>query len=75
MTRSHVSTSEAKQSSSRWLLGGCLASLLLYALAFGLLFDRPLAFGFLRAQIDAKLEHAATMKEPKLVILAGSNGP
>ena len=75
MTRSRATTSQAKQSSLRWLIRGCLASLLLYALAFGLLLDRPLAFGFLRAQIDAKLEHAATINEPKLVILAGSNGP
>ncbi len=75
MTRSRVTASQAKQSSSRWLIHSCLASLLSYALAFGLLFDRPLAFGLLRAQIDTKLEHAAMIEVPKLVILAGSNGP
>jgi hypothetical protein len=75
MAKSRVIASQAGQSSSRWLIRGCLGSLLLYALAFGSLFDRPLAFGFLRAQIDAKLEHAAMIREPKLVILAGSNGP
>jgi len=53
----------------------CLVSLLLYAAAFGFILDRPLAFGFLRHQLDAKLARAATVTEPKLVILAGSNGP
>ena len=57
------------------LLLFCLASLLLYALAFGLVLDRPLALGFLRQQIDAKLARAASIDRPKLVILAGSNGP
>lgn len=57
------------------LLSVCLASLLLYALAFGLVLDRPLALGFLRQQIDAKLARAASIDGPKLVILAGSNGP
>ncbi len=57
------------------LLLACLTSLLLYALAFGVLLDRPLSYGFLRQQIDAKLAHAATISGPKLVILAGSNGP
>jgi hypothetical protein len=75
MPGSSVSPDRTKQASSRCLIRACLASLLLYALAFGLLLDRPLAFGFLRAQIDGKLEQAATIKEPKLVILAGSNGP
>jgi hypothetical protein len=53
----------------------CLASLLLYALVFGCILDRPLALGFLRQQIDAKLARAAAIEGPKLVILAGSNGP
>ena len=53
----------------------CLASLLLYALAFGFILDRPLALGFLQQQIDAKLARAASIDRPKLVILAGSNGP
>lgn len=51
------------------------ASLLLYAAAFGLLLDRPLSLGFLQAQIEAKLARGATVPGPKLVILAGSNGP
>jgi hypothetical protein len=49
--------------------------MLLYALLFGFLLDRPLALGYLRQQIDAKLARAAAIDQPKLVILAGSNGP
>ena len=57
------------------LIFACLASLLLYALAFGFIVDRPLALGFLQQQIDAKLARGASIDGPKLVILAGSNGP
>jgi hypothetical protein len=57
------------------LLCACLASLLLYALAFGFVFDRPLSLGFLRLQLDGKLARAASLGGRKLVILAGSNGP
>ena len=57
------------------LIIACLASLLLYALAFGFVVDRPLALGFLQQQIDAKLARATSIERPKLVILAGSNGP
>jgi hypothetical protein len=59
----------------RCLFSVCLASLLIYAFAFGFVLDRPLALGFLRRQIDAKLARAASIDRPKLVILAGSNGP
>jgi hypothetical protein len=59
----------------RRLLAACAASVLLYAAVFGLVLDRPLALGFLRAQIDAKLARGARIPGPKLVILAGSNGP
>jgi hypothetical protein len=59
----------------RRLLSACLASLLLYAVAFGFLFDRPLSLGFLQRQIDAKLVRGASIHEQKLVILAGSNAP
>ena len=75
MTLPQVLASHSKQSPWKWLTLGCLLSLLLYASVFGLMLDRPLAFGFLRAQIDSKLERAATISGPKLVILAGSNGP
>jgi hypothetical protein len=53
----------------------CAASLLLYAVTFGALLDRPLSYGFLRHEIDARLTRAASIAGPKLVILAGSNGP
>lgn len=59
----------------RKLAIACAASLLAYGLAFGLVLDRPLALGFLQQQIDAKLARAASVTGPKLVILAGSNGP
>jgi hypothetical protein len=57
------------------LLTACIISLLSYALLFGCIIDRPLTLGFLQQQIDAKLTRAATINVPKLVILAGSNGP
>ena len=57
------------------LISACAASLLLYAVVFGFLLDRPLALGFLQHQIDAKLARAAAIQQPKLVLLAGSNGP
>ncbi|HME21373.1 MAG TPA: hypothetical protein VKI44_08480 [Acetobacteraceae bacterium] len=65
----------APRNDSNRLISACLASLLLYALTFGFVFDRPLALGFLRQQIDDKLARAAVISGPKLVILAGSNGP
>src|SRR4029077_11413371 len=60
---------------SRRLISACLASLAVYAVAVGWVLDRPLSLGFLREQIDAKLARAAAIEGPKLVILAGSNGP
>ena len=57
------------------LLGACLASLLLYGVLFGWVLDRPLAYGFLRRQIELKLARGVAVGSPKLVILAGSNGP
>ena len=59
----------------RRLACACAASLLLYAAVFAVLLDRPLSLGFLRAQIEAKLARGAAVASPKLVILAGSNGP
>ena len=57
------------------LLLACAASLMLYFACFGLVLDRPLAFGWLRHEIDARLARGAAIDGPKLVILAGSNGP
>ena len=52
-----------------------IASLALYLAAFGLVLDRPLSLGLLRLEMRGKLARAATLPSPKLVILAGSNGP
>lgn len=57
------------------LVCAALASLLLYGAVFGAVLDRPLEFGFLAHEINARLARAATIHGPKLVILAGSNGP
>jgi hypothetical protein len=53
----------------------CVASLLIYIGAFACLLDRPLTLGALRTRIEATIALARTIHEPKLVILAGSNGP
>ena len=59
----------------RRILLCCAASLVLYIAAFGWLLDRPLSLGALRARINANLAAGAVIRQPKLVILAGSNGP
>jgi len=59
----------------RRILLACAASLVLYVVAFGSLLDRPLTLGMLRIRIDANLARGAAITVPKLVILAGSNGP
>lgn len=59
----------------RRLVCAMLASLGLYAVLFGAVLDRPLDLGFLARQLDAGVARAATISGPKLVILAGSNGP
>jgi hypothetical protein len=52
-----------------------LLSLTIYGLLFGLVLDRPLSIGMFRQLIDAKLTRGASIEGPKLVIIAGSNGP
>ena len=59
----------------RRLVCAALLSLALYAVLFGAVLDRPLELGFLAHELDARLARAATIHGPKLVILAGSNGP
>jgi hypothetical protein len=59
----------------RRLLIACATSVLLYTVCFGAVLDRPLSLGFLRHEIDARLARGASIGSPKLVILAGSNGP
>ena len=53
----------------------CAASFLIYAVLFGVILDRPLSLGSFRQQIDARLARGASIEGPKLVIIAGSNGP
>jgi hypothetical protein len=60
---------------ARCVLLPCLISLAIYALLFGLVLDRPLSLGLFRHQIDARLERGASIEGPKLVVIAGSNGP
>lgn len=57
------------------LIVSCLVSLVVYGAAFCFWLDRPLSLGQPRAQLDAKLARGAAITGPKLVILAGSNGP
>jgi hypothetical protein len=57
------------------LFVACGASVLGYAAIFGLLLDRPLALAPLGRQIEARLRLGEAATAPKLIILAGSNGP
>lgn len=52
-----------------------ITSVLLYWMVFGLLVDRPLSLGILRLEMIEKTARLAALPSPKLVILAGSNGP
>jgi len=53
----------------------CAASLVLYVACFAVVLDRPLSFGFLHREIEARVARGASINGPKLIILAGSNGP
>ncbi len=57
------------------LLACCAASVALYLIVFGGLVDRPLSLGILRLEMAQKTVRLAAMPSPKIVILAGSNGP
>ena len=59
----------------RRLATACCASLLIYCVLFACVLDRPLSLGSLRARIEAGLARGEAIGGPKLVILAGSNGP
>jgi hypothetical protein len=59
----------------RRILLPCLASLVLYGVLFGVVLDRPLSIGMFRDLINEKLARGASIQGPKLVIIAGSNGP
>jgi hypothetical protein len=59
----------------RRLLLICFASVALYVAVFAGLADRPLSLGVLRLELLQKTAALAAMPSPRLVILAGSNGP
>jgi GNAT superfamily N-acetyltransferase len=58
----------------RRILLACAASLIIYIAAFAWLLDRPLTLGALRSRIEANIDLGQTIRQPKLLILAGSNG-
>ena len=60
---------------ARRVLLPCLLSMLLYGLSFGCFLDRPLSLGMFRSLIQTKLARGMAVSGPKLVIIAGSNGP
>jgi len=47
----------------------------MYILVFGIFVDRPLSLGLIRLEMLQKTSRLAALPTPKLVILAGSNGP
>jgi len=53
----------------------CALSVWLYIAVFAFLVDRPLSIGLLRLELDQKTARLARLPSPKLIILAGSNGP
>ncbi len=57
------------------LLKLCALSVVVYSAVFGLLVDRPLSLGTLRLELLQKVTRLRALPSPKLVILAGSNGP
>lgn len=57
------------------LLACCGLSIFLYIFLFSFSFDRPLSLGILNLEIEQKSSRLAALPSPKLVILAGSNGP
>ncbi len=59
----------------RRIIASCVLSVVLYIIIFASLADRPLSLGLLRLEMIQKTARLATLPSPKLVILAGSNGP
>lgn len=57
------------------LLTLCSLSLLIYVAVFSTMVDRPLSLGVLRLELLQKTARMAALPSPKLVVLAGSNGP
>ncbi len=59
----------------RRLIALAALSVALYVALFGFIVDRPLSVGLLRLEMAQKTARLAALPSPKLVILAGSNGP
>lgn len=57
------------------LLTLCCLSLMIYWTVFAILADMPLSLGVLRLELVQKTARLAELPSPKLVVLAGSNGP
>ena len=57
------------------VLGSCILSLIIYIMVGRLVPDRPLSLGYFDLEIQDKAARMAVLPTPKLVILAGSNGP
>jgi hypothetical protein len=57
------------------LIGCCILSVLIYVSVFRFVPDRPLSLGALNSEIQDKAARMENLPTPKLVILAGSNGP
>jgi hypothetical protein len=57
------------------LLLASVMSLVIYVGVFASVLDRPLSLGLLDAEITQKTARMSTLPSPKIVILAGSNGP
>lgn len=53
----------------------CVASVLIWAAMSAFVLDRPVSLGTPRARVADSLDRAARLPPPRLVILAGSNGP
>jgi hypothetical protein len=59
-----------------WRLAACcISSILIYLVSFAFILDRPLSLGTLNLEIQEKTARLMALPSPKLVILAGSNGP
>ncbi|GLR66204.1 hypothetical protein GCM10010909_08830 [Acidocella aquatica] len=59
----------------RRIITSCFLSLVIYVIIFAGVVDRPLSLGLLDREIVQKTARLAALPSPKLVILAGSNGP
>lgn len=57
------------------LLKLCTLSVVIYLVVFATMVDLPLSLGVLRLELLQKMARLVELPSPKLIILAGSNGP